>query len=128
MPNYKSNVSFSSTHYPYRSNDDVDFFALFHEKSHFCFNEFFGHGFGVSPSAITLFLNIDLYKFSSQGLDLLSRGRSGIKPSNDCAKTPSLIEHKTTEPSQKEQRSPTVAMALKPATPAPMTKTLQGGI
>ncbi len=127
MPNYESNASFSSTHNSYRSNDDVDFLALFREKSHFCFNEFFGHGFGVSSSAVTLFLNIDLYKFSSQGLDLLSRSRSGIKPSNDCAKTPSLSSIRQ-QSHQKEQRSRTVAMALNPATPAPMTKTLQGGI
>ncbi len=111
-----------------RGNDDVNLLALFHEKRHFCLDEFLGHFLSVTSAPAAFLFNSDLDEFSAERLNLLPCSGPGIKASNDSTKPTCLIGRYLDVPSGSQRILRTVAMALRPATPAPITRTLPGGI
>lgn len=117
--------------YQGRGDDDVDLTSLLHEKLLLSLKELRGHLLGVSALAGTIFLDIDLDELRSERLYLLASGRTGVEAADDGSETARLKGTKGQSSSLRSERAtarPTAAMALRPATPAPMTKTLLGGI
>lgn len=82
----------------------------------------------VSTSTIAVFLDVDFQELCSERFDLFTSSRSGIKASNDSTHSSCLRCRVQRAGRRRMDDQLTVAMALRPATPAPMTRTLHGGI
>jgi hypothetical protein len=107
-------------------NHNVYFSALFKEELHFGFDKFFRHFFCVPTSTRAIFFNFNLDEFSAERLNLLTSCRTCIKTPSDGSESTRLNVVSNSKIEGYELL--TVAIALKPATPAPITSTLQGGI
>ena len=84
------------------------------------------HDLGITASAFAIFFYGNLNELSTERLYLLSRSRAGVKSTDYGSKSSCLMKRGIGK--QEWGCRLTVEIALRPATPAPMTKTLPGGI
>ena len=70
----------------YRSDNDVNVLALFHEESHLSLDELLGHLLGISSPAVTRLLDIDFQELSTERLNLFTRRRARVESAYDSSK------------------------------------------
>lgn len=85
-------------------NYDVYIPALFHKELHLGFNELLRHLFRIPALAGSFFLDVYLYEFGTERLNLLTGCRACVEPAYNCSETASL-EDRTLVDREKKQAS-----------------------
>lgn len=112
------------------SDYDVHLSALFHEKFHLRLNELLGHLFSIASLTRAILLYVDFNELGPKRLDLFTNGGPSVETTNNSTQSPSLRHYLSVIEANRirDHVVLTEAIALRPATPAPMTSTLPGGI